>query len=76
MIIFQAFVGQKYGSYQLPQTILATDFEEIKNALLESGSDVTLLNKWYQKNLNETPNVYVLRQPDPKGIASILLSRK
>ncbi|XP_045171838.2 NACHT and WD repeat domain-containing protein 2-like [Mercenaria mercenaria] len=60
---FIAFVGQKYGTFHLPLTVLASDMEEIKDALLESGSDDTLLNKWYEKDLNVAPNIYRLKKP-------------
>ena len=58
---FQAFVGQKYGLVSLPVEIPCTHMAKLKAALEESGNDVTLIETWYQKDLNITPNVYRLR---------------
>jgi len=60
-IFLQLFIGQKYGEPHIPVDIDVTEMEKIRTCLLSAGSDITVLDKWYQKNMNGTPEIYRLR---------------
>ncbi|XP_023233004.1 NACHT and WD repeat domain-containing protein 2-like [Centruroides sculpturatus] len=64
---FVVFLGQKYGYRPVPTFIDGKEFVLMRDMLVEVGSDVSLLDKWYKEDTNAVPSVYVL-QP----ISSIL----
>ena len=61
----QAFIGQKYGDIPLPTLIPAQEFETIRLALKSHKGRETrsasLLDKWYIRDDNSLPPVYVLQ---------------
>ncbi|WAR02876.1 NWD2-like protein [Mya arenaria] len=57
---FLLFIGQKYGEPHVPVEIPTTDMDSIRSALEKNGTDVTLLDKWFRKEMNGTPEVYRL----------------
>lgn len=83
MTSFQVLLGQKYGKKTIPHLMVSVIFDLIHQALLNSrgrrARHVNLLEKWYRKNENSIPAVYVLQQPtqaDPvsMSIAEYLIS--
>lgn len=62
---FQSLLGQKYGYRPFPPEIEATEFEELR--LRSNTDDRILLDRWFKKDTNNIPPLYVL-QP----ISSIL----
>ncbi|XP_069111532.1 NACHT and WD repeat domain-containing protein 2-like [Argopecten irradians] len=64
---FVVFLGQKYGYRPLPTFIVATEFEMIRECVKSVKDEIEVLDKWYMKDENTVPAVYVL-QP----ISSIL----
>ena len=61
----QAFIGQKYGDIPLPTLVPAQEFETIRLALKSHKGRETrsasLLDKWYIRDDNSLPPVYVLQ---------------
>ncbi|GAB6024675.1 hypothetical protein CHUAL_009809, partial [Chamberlinius hualienensis] len=66
---FVVFLGQKYGYRPIPTFILASELAMMREALLATNNDVSLLDKWYKKDSNAVPPVCIL-QP----ISSILVN--
>ncbi|XP_076319840.1 NACHT and WD repeat domain-containing protein 2 isoform X1 [Tachypleus tridentatus] len=66
---FVVFLAQKYGYRPIPTKIDAKEFLLLRDALVSIGTDVSLLDKWYQEDTNSVPSEYVL-QP----ISSILFN--
>ncbi|XP_064618536.1 NACHT and WD repeat domain-containing protein 2-like [Lineus longissimus] len=58
---FVALIGQKNGRRTLPFTVERMVFDSIIEALKEDGKDTTILEKWYIRDQNSIPNVYVLQ---------------
>ena len=63
----QSFIGQKYGPTRLPSSVPVKELDEIKTALEAEGKDTSLLDAWYQADLNIRPNLYRLQQPEKPG---------
>ena len=63
----QAFIGQKYGYRPFPPKIPASEFTSLRDALVQEGKDVSVLDKWFKIDRNTIPSIYRL-QP----ISSIL----
>ncbi|XP_064629347.1 NACHT and WD repeat domain-containing protein 2-like [Lineus longissimus] len=61
---FVGFVGQKYGSRSLPEKISHGDYESLELMLTEADRDLDLLQRWYKKDENHVPSVYVLHPPN------------
>ena len=70
-------VGQKYGYRPLPASLPSSHFEPMIDGLasLNLGDGVTLLKKWFHKDLNCVPPLYVL-QPISSILPNFLNSRK
>ena len=70
-------VGQKYGYRPLPASLPASHFEPMMEGLtslnLEDG--VAILKKWFHKDLNCVPPLYIL-QPITSILPNFLNSRK
>jgi len=56
----KGFIGQKYGSSLFPSRITSSDFELIRQTLLDHGESVKLLDEWFQKDENSVPSNYIL----------------
>jgi hypothetical protein len=63
------FLGQKYGYRPIPTYILGSELDKIRESLASLSIDGSLLDKWYRKDSNAVPCVYIL-QP----ISSILVN--
>ncbi|KAK7464547.1 hypothetical protein BaRGS_00037908, partial [Batillaria attramentaria] len=63
----KVFLGQKYGYRPIPTHIVATEFELLRECAKNVPDEVELLDRWYLKDHNTVPPVYIL-QP----ISSIL----
>lgn len=68
-IELQVFLGQKYGYRPIPTYILSSELLLIRDELVATGNDGTLIDTWYRKDSNAVPPVSVL-QP----ISSILIN--
>ena len=70
-------VGQKYGYRPLPSSLPASHFEPMLDGLTSLNLDdgVALLKKWFHKDLNCVPPLYVL-QPISSILPNFLNSRK
>ncbi|KAJ8313494.1 hypothetical protein KUTeg_008055 [Tegillarca granosa] len=64
---FVVFLGQKYGYRPVPDSILASEFEMIRECIKDTQEEIDILDTWYKKDLNMVPPYYIL-QP----ISSIL----
>ncbi|XP_013421183.1 NACHT and WD repeat domain-containing protein 2 [Lingula anatina] len=64
---FVVLLGQKYGYRPIPTTILASEFEKLRECIKNVPSDLDLIDLWYKRDDNAVPPVYIL-QP----ISSIL----
>ena len=56
-------MGQKYGYRPFPAIIEAAEFEKLLEAV-QKDDDKKLLTRWFWKDANASPNVYIL-QPIP-----------
>lgn len=52
-------LGQKYGYRPFPPEIEAREFEELR--LWSNTDERLLLDKWFKKDTNNIPSVYVLQ---------------
>ena len=70
-------VGQKYGYRPLPSSLPASHFEPMLDGLTSLNLDdgVALLKKWFHKDLNCVPPLYVL-QPISSILPNFLNARK
>ena len=60
---FILFLGQKYGYIDLPNQLLAIHLNIIKTVLQDDNrdEDVDFLEKWYLKDSNAEPPLYMLQ---------------
>ncbi|KAH3890890.1 NACHT and WD repeat domain-containing protein 2-like [Dreissena polymorpha] len=65
---FVLFIGQKYGNAHVPTEIAVGEMDKIKAALEKAGHDVDVLDKWFKKEMNGTPQVYCIKE-SKKGLA-------
>lgn len=54
-------LGQKYGYRPIPTYIPATEFEMLREVIKGVKADVEILDKWYKRDDNEVPPLYVLQ---------------
>lgn len=59
--IFQVFLGQKYGYRPLPTIIDAKELDMMRECVRDVPAEVELLDKWYKKDTNTVPPVYILQ---------------
>lgn len=57
---FIYFGAQKYGYRPIPSEIDTAELELLREALVQMGNDVHLLDKWYRKDSNKVPAESVL----------------
>jgi hypothetical protein len=69
LFVAKVFLGQKYGYRPIPTYILGSELDNLKETLASLSIDGSLLDKWYRKDSNAVPCVYIL-QP----ISSILVN--
>merc|ERR1711976_1039846 len=50
---FIYFGAQKYGYRPIPSEIDTAELELLRDALVQMGNDVHLLDKWYRKDANK-----------------------
>ncbi|KAH3755207.1 hypothetical protein DPMN_189897 [Dreissena polymorpha] len=58
---FVTFLNQKHGFRPLQTTISATEFELLTSCLKENDLDSSLVERWYRRDDNQVPPVYVLQ---------------
>lgn len=60
---FLLFLGQKYGYIGLPSQLQADHFDVVRAILCTSGkeADIEFLEKWFKKDSNAEPSVYILQ---------------
>lgn len=58
---FQVFLGQKYGYRPLPTIIDAKELDMMRECVRDVPAEVELLDKWYKKDTNTVPPVYILQ---------------
>lgn len=63
------FLGQKYGYRPIPTYILSSELQLIRDELVATGNDGSLIDTWYKKDSNAVPPISIL-QP----ISSILVN--
>lgn len=61
VIFFQVFLGQKYGYRPLPTIIDAKELDMMRECVRDVPAEVELLDKWYKKDTNTVPPVYILQ---------------
>lgn len=66
---FVVFLGQKYGYRPIPTYILTSELMLIREELVATACDASLIDTWYKKDANAVPPVSIL-QP----ISSILIN--
>ncbi|XP_068248399.1 NACHT and WD repeat domain-containing protein 2 [Palaemon carinicauda] len=66
---FVFFGGQKYGYRPIPRVILGSELLMLREALVNMGVDVYLIDRWYKKDTNSVPFVFNLQ-----SISSILVN--
>ncbi|XP_046556841.1 NACHT and WD repeat domain-containing protein 2-like [Haliotis rubra] len=57
---FVTFLSHKYGYRKIPREIEATEFEKLL-AKVPTDEAVSLLKRWFQKDENKVPPIYVLQ---------------
>ena len=61
---WQVLFGQKYGYRPFPATIEVEEFERVRQAAIDNGCNsksIALLDKWFLKDKNNLPPMYVLQ---------------
>ncbi|XP_077187495.1 NACHT domain- and WD repeat-containing protein 1 [Paroedura picta] len=74
---FVALLGSQYGHCLAPLTITSQEFEVFRTHLLGEPRALQLLARWYQKDENVVPPLYVLQRPpqaDPAQEESLRLA--
>jgi len=61
---FVMLLGDRYGWRPAPSTIPADEFAAVQKVHAETPSAMALLNRWYVRDSNATPAVYVLLPRD------------
>ena len=59
VILFQTFLGQKYGYRPFPVKITASEFEKLL-AAVDNEDDRQMLKKWFWRDDNAVPAQYLL----------------
>ena len=54
-------LGQKYGYRPIPTLIPAKELEMMREIIKDDRVDIELIDKWFKKDENTTPPVYVLQ---------------
>ena len=60
MLVLQTFLGQKYGYRPFPPKIVQSEFEALLSAV-EKQEDKDLLTKWFIRDDNLVPPMYILQ---------------
>ena len=62
-MLFQVFLGDKYGYVDIPARIEFEIFEPSRMAIKEANDDDTInfFDTWYKKDSNAVPTQYVLQ---------------
>ena len=61
MIILQALLGNRYGYRPIPRLIPEKEFQLLLSKMAEDMEGMELLTKWFWKDENSIPSVYVLQ---------------
>ena len=61
---FIYFGGQKYGYRPIPTVISTEEMKAIRSVLLKMEEDVSLLDKWYVSDTNNSPALSILQPID------------